>query len=370
MLYVCMVLIGRRNWARGEDTTRAGGHFLVRGLALAVIAVAAVFFVQNHDLRRDATSEQLSSLSPYTIKLVKDLKADYDKAAKLQPQIAKLEEVVKKQEAAQEEGRGREEGGRGERRGTPSRPMPSRSGARRPSKAQPARRQSRRDAKTIERPSRTTRRRRRQPDDKTADEKKPDEKKADEKKPETKAVTPPPPLPKRPRNWPSCEKEFDKLKVQGPVRIDAFISAEVPESYVQTRINLLTVLREFKALGGDMVELDINDDAARRPAGRSGQDPLQHRSPAKWPTTAAARYKRDNIFMGVAFTCGLEKVVLPFVDRGLPAEYELVRSLCTVTRQKRKRIGVLETDAHVFGNFSQMGMSPVVAAHRGIEEAV
>ena len=60
----------------------------------------------------------------------------------------------------------------------------------------------------------------------------------------------------------------------------------------------------------------------------------------------------------MAFTCGLEKIVLPFIDKGLPAEYELVRSLSTVTRQKRKRIGVLETDAHVSGNFTQMGMSP------------
>jgi hypothetical protein len=33
----------------------------------------------------------------------------------------------------------------------------------------------------------------------------------------------------------------------------------------------------------------------------------------------------------------------------------LVRSLCTVTKQKRKRIGVLETDAHVTGSFSMSG---------------
>ena len=100
MLYVCMVLIGRRNWARGGNTTVQSGHYLVRGLSLAATAVALVFFVQNHDARSDATSEQLSSLSPYTIELVKSLKTDYDKATKLQPQIARLEEVVKKQEDA------------------------------------------------------------------------------------------------------------------------------------------------------------------------------------------------------------------------------------------------------------------------------
>ena len=98
-----------------------------------------------------------------------------------------------------------------------------------------------------------------------------------------------------------------------------------PNRNVQARINLLNVLREFKALGGEMVELDIND--------MQRADPLWPRSPRtasiffpkKNSTTAAATYKKDNIFMGVAFTCGLEKMVLPFIDRGLPAEYELVR---------------------------------------------
>ena len=98
MLYVCMVLIGRRNWARGDDAALQGGHFLVRAMALGVIAVALVYTLQNHDTRIDATSEQLSSLSPYTTGLVKGLKTDWVEATKLQPQIAKLEEIVKEQE--------------------------------------------------------------------------------------------------------------------------------------------------------------------------------------------------------------------------------------------------------------------------------
>ena len=57
--------------------------------------------------------------------------------------------------------------------------------------------------------------------------------------------------------------------------------------------------------------------------------------------------------MGVAMNCGLqEKVVVPFIDRGIPVEYELVRSLCTVTQQKRKRIGVLGTDAPLYGTIN------------------
>ena len=173
----------------------------------------------------------------------------------------------------------------------------------------------------------------------------------------TQAIDAPPPPSAEAKKLAGLREKFDTLKIQGPVRIDAYISSEVPESYVQTRINLLNVLREFKILGGDMVELQINDMTHADPMADVAKTRFNI-VPKEVIDNRGGAYKRDSIFMGVAFTCGLEKVVLPFVERGLPAEYELVRSLCTVTRQKRKRIGVLETDAHVFGNFSQMGMSP------------
>ncbi len=50
-------------------------------------------------------------------------------------------------------------------------------------------------------------------------------------------------------------------------------------------------------------------------------------------------------------TCGLDKVVVPFLDKGIPVEYELVRSIATVSQQKRKKIGVLMTDAKLYGSF-------------------
>jgi ABC-2 type transport system permease protein len=226
MLYVCMVLIGRRHWVRGRAWHVLGLHFAVRALALALIMAGVVYALRQHDLRLDATEERLSSLSPYTIKLIKDLRSEYDQA-----------------------------------------------------------------------------------------------------------------------------------ELKRPVRIEAFVSPEVPESYIQTRLNLLTTLRELAARAGGMMDLEINDTE------RAG--PLADLAKKRYNITARevtsqsrGAYKRDHIFMGVAMTCGLEKVVLPFIDRGIPVEYELVRSLCTVTQQKRKRIGVIETDAPVFGRFSMQGMSP------------
>ena len=362
MLYLCVILLGRRHWARGDGAGLQAGHFLVRCLCLAVIATAAVFFLQNHNLRRDATSERLTSLSPYTIKLVDDLKSDYDKARELSPKIERLEESEKKaqegEKKAQEENAAKEKAAAAKAtaaaaKSTAAKPADAKSTAAKLAEAKataamPADAKSTAakpvDAKT------------------TAAAPKPEEKKAEEKKPDenkvpAKADLPPAPLSEDTKELAKLKAQFELLKVQGPVRIDAYISPEVPEAYVQTRINLLTVLREFKIRGGDMVELNVNEIDRFDPLAEVAKARFNI-VPKEVDDTRNGAIRRDHIFMGVAFTCGLEKVVLPFMERGLPPEYELVRSLCTVTRQKRKRIGVLETDAHVMGSFSMSGMTP------------
>ena len=68
----------------------------------------------------------------------------------------------------------------------------------------------------------------------------------------------------------------------------------------------------------------------------------------------------DEIMLGVAFTSGLEEVVIPFFDRGLPIEYELTRSIRVVSRSARKKVGILSTDAKLTGGFDMrtMGQNP------------
>ena len=76
--------------------------------------------------------------------------------------------------------------------------------------------------------------------------------------------------------------------------------------------------------------------------------------------------------MGAAFTCGLEKVIVPFFDQGIPVEYELVRSITTVAQSKRKRLGVVNTDAQLFGgfDFQRMSQTPETADRGRAGEAV
>ncbi|HVC97107.1 MAG TPA: Gldg family protein [Pirellulales bacterium] len=223
MLYLSIVLISRRHWQGGRDGTLMGGHYLARALALAAIAAGVSYACKYHDLRADVTSERLSSLSPDSRRLIRELDAKH------------------------------------------------------------------------------------------------------------------------------------------PVRIDAYFSPDddVPEAYVQTQHNLLSTLREFDVLGGDTVAVHFHPTRAL-----SEEADQAEKQFGITPQNVVARNRgavsQKPLFLGLAFTSGLEKVVIPFVDRGLSVEYEIVRSICTVSRkehQKRKKIGVLATDAKLYGDFNMQTMS-------------
>ena len=58
----------------------------------------------------------------------------------------------------------------------------------------------------------------------------------------------------------------------------------------------------------------------------------------------------------MAFTSGLEEVVVPFFDPGLPTEYELTRSIRVVSKSGRKKVGILATDVKMLGGFDFRSM--------------
>jgi ABC-2 type transport system permease protein len=220
MLYLSVVLIGRRHWRGGVEGNKTVMHYLVRFGALALVVVCLNIFLTRHDtLRADVTTESLNSLSAQSKELIKSI--------------------------------------------------------------DPAR----------------------------------------------------------------------------PVTIEYFVSPTVPESYVQTRLNLLSTLREFKALGGDKVQV-IGHEVEPFSEGATIAEQQYGIVPVPVEGRARGTYTRDEIFMGLAVKCGLDKVVVPFLDRGIPVEYELVRSIATVSQKERKKVGVLQTDAQLFGSFNMQTMQP------------
>jgi ABC-2 type transport system permease protein len=197
-IYLSMVLIGRRHWLGGKDGHSMLGHYLVRTVALVLIAISATAFLNNYNLiRQDFSSARINTLSPETRQLIRGLK-------------------------------------------------------------------------------------------------------------------------------------FDK-----PVRIEAFISRSLPDSYVRPKYELLNLLKELRSLGGDKIKVAINDrmepfsDDAKRAKDR------YNITPQRVPGRTQGIYLDDRVFMGVAFACGSERVVAPFIGPGTPVEYELVHSIVNVVDAQR-----------------------------------
>jgi ABC-2 type transport system permease protein len=144
-----------------------------------------------------------------------------------------------------------------------------------------------------------------------------------------------------------------------PVFVQAFISRDVPRSYVQTRENLLGFLREFDAVGGNRVHVVIHDTEMYSDEARDARDKFGI-YPVDVPELAGSQANVSKVFMGVSFTCGAAEDVITFFDRGLPTEYEIARSIRVVARAKRKTIGVVNTQVRLFGglDFNTFQTSP------------
>ena len=152
---------------------------------------------------------------------------------------------------------------------------------------------------------------------------------------------------------------IEDLPSDRPVFIQAYISPTAPEPFVQTRSNIISILEEIDAIAGSRVEVIIHDtepftDAAREARETFGILPRPIRN------VSSARSEVEELFLGLAFTCGAEEQVIGFFDVGLPAEYEIMRSIRVVARTERKRVGVVATMANLFGgtNFQQSQFTP------------
>lgn len=157
---------------------------------------------------------------------------------------------------------------------------------------------------------------------------------------------------------PTTTKVLKGLTAERPVLIQAFISPEVPRDLVSIRTSLVGLLRQFDQQGGNNLQVRIVStekftdaaDEARR-YGIESQEVQSER---------AGRFVRDDVFMGVVVSGSVDdQVVIPFFDKGTPIEYELTRSIRTVSEAKRRSVGVLRTDAQIAGGFDMQAFRPL-----------
>ncbi len=135
-----------------------------------------------------------------------------------------------------------------------------------------------------------------------------------------------------------------------PVLIQAYYSPEVPREFVEVKADVLGLLKEYEASSGgkirlNLVQTELYSDEARVAEKTFGIEPR------RVIVNDQGKQSSADVFLGVAFTSGVEEVVIPFFDRGLPVEYELTRSIRVVSRSGRKKVGILSTDAKMMGGF-------------------
>ena len=149
---------------------------------------------------------------------------------------------------------------------------------------------------------------------------------------------------------PSTRELLRGLDSDKPVFITAYVSPEAPRRYLETRNNIVGMLREFDAIGGDAVFARIVETEKYTDEATEAQDRYNIR-PAPIPPFDQTAGGPEEMFMGVAFRSGSEEFVIPYFEPGLPVEYELMRSIRVVSQAEKRKVGVLKTAVEMFGGF-------------------
>jgi len=136
-------------------------------------------------------------------------------------------------------------------------------------------------------------------------------------------------------------------ELQRTVRIEAFISPELPKELQQKRQEVLDQLDAISRYGGSKVTVlkrfprNSQDEAARH----AGQN-YNLRPRTEVLDTVAGRQPQE-VYLGAAVSSGGRTQVIGYFDSGLSVEYELMRAVRTVGTEKKPVLGVATTDLEI-----------------------
>ena len=140
------------------------------------------------------------------------------------------------------------------------------------------------------------------------------------------------------------------IPAEKPVMIQVYYSPEVPKQFVEIKADVLGLLKEYQARSGGKIRLNLVPTELYSPQAHEAEKRFAI-EPRRVFSDDLAKQSSSEIFLGVAFTSGVEEVVIPFFDAGLPVEYEITRSIRVVSKSNRKKLGIVTTDAKLMGGF-------------------
>ena len=142
-------------------------------------------------------------------------------------------------------------------------------------------------------------------------------------------------------------------KIENKVTIQAFISPEVPRDYVGQQTRLKGLLRQYDRMS-NQIEVRFVDVTPFSEAAEEAEHFGITATPVQ--SEVDGRFQRVDVFMGAVITGSYDEVIVPFFDIGTSVEYELTRSVRTVSQEERLTVGMLRTDAKVNGGFDMSSM--------------
>lgn len=138
------------------------------------------------------------------------------------------------------------------------------------------------------------------------------------------------------------------LKSDRPITIQAFVNRMPPRDFVPVKTTLLGLLSQYGQASRNVtiriVEVDPSSESADE-AKQFGIEARDHQFELE------GSIRSEKVVMGAVINSGSNEVVVPHFGQGTPIEYELTRAIQTVANEKRKTIGILETDAKINGGF-------------------
>lgn len=170
---------------------------------------------------------------------------------------------------------------------------------------------------------------------------------------------------------PATRSLVGQIPVGNRLRVTAFVSPKTPPSLVQQRETLDGMLRELAANSAGKITVTTKVVEPNTEEARDAERALGIR-PRALPSEDGSVGGVQDVFLAVAVeSAGGEVATIPFLSKGLPVEYELARAIRSVSTppERRKRVGILETGAGLYGSFDFQTMSskpdwPIIAELR------
>ena len=134
-----------------------------------------------------------------------------------------------------------------------------------------------------------------------------------------------------------------------PINIEAYISDSIPSEFVKLKYDLTNLLRAFDVRGGKRINVTLHQDVRPYSAEAILAEKKYGIRPVTVRSESRGAVREEEVILGIAFSSGLQRLVIPFMQYGIPVEYELMRSINTVSKSDKKTIGIVQTDALPLG---------------------